>query len=95
MSVAADHENLSDLFRAVNERILDLGTPESTYANLVCECANEACTHVLRMTPAECEVLRAEPHLYAVVPGHDRPASEEVVRRTDRFVLVRAVALQP
>ena len=89
---AAAHEHVSELFRAVNERILELGAPESGHAELVCECRDEACTHMLRMTPAECEALRSEPHLYAVVPGHDRAGSEEVVRRTDRFVLVRAVA---
>jgi hypothetical protein len=80
----------SDLFRAVNERILELGAPAFGEADFICECADEACTRVLRMTFGEYQAMSSAPALHAVVPGHEQ-AGLEVFERTDRYVLVRAL----
>jgi hypothetical protein len=80
---------LSDLFRAVNDRIVELGVPPSGVADLVCECGDERCVRVMRMDVADYVALRAEPTLRAVIPGHEKP-EQEVVRRSDGFVVLRA-----
>lgn len=78
----------SELFRSVNERIRELaGTWPGTH-DFVCECEDEGCTRVLRLTEAEYESLRTEAGLFAVLPGHE-DEGDEIAGRSDRFVLVR------
>jgi hypothetical protein len=77
----------SELFRAVNERIRELaGTWDGEY-DFMCECEDEECTRVLRLTE-EYAALRADPGQFAVLPGHERRA-DEVISRGDRYVMVR------
>jgi hypothetical protein len=81
----------SELFRTVNERIRELaGSWQGTY-DFVCECDDQECTRVLRLTESEYESLRGEPGLFAVLPGHER-SGDEIAARTERFVLVRPSA---
>jgi len=75
----------------VNERILELGAPAIGVADLICECVDEGCTRVMRMTLAEYNAMRSDPSLHGVVAGHEQLGLEEVVARTDRYVLVRAL----
>jgi hypothetical protein len=81
----------ADLFRSVNERIVGLARTRSNgdLIWLICECPNDGCTQTMRMTHLEYDELRAEPGLYARVPEHDQRELEEVVGRTDRYVLFR------
>jgi hypothetical protein len=55
----------------------------------VCECDDEACMHVMRMTAAEYDSARSDPAQLAVLPGHQRPASQNVISRGVAFVLVK------
>ena len=80
------------MFRRVNERIVsDLqarragSDPE---LEIVCECSDRDCLRVLRIEVAEYEWLRLNPRRFAVLPGHEAPAVEDVVERHDRFVVV-------
>jgi hypothetical protein len=84
----------SDLFRCVNERIVDLAAPLMTpreFLWLICECPNDGCTQTMRLTRAEYDAMRVQPGLYALVPGHEQRELEEIVRRTDRYVLFRSL----
>jgi hypothetical protein len=84
----------SDLFRCVNERIADLAAPLMSTRELlwlICECPNDGCTQTMRMTRAEYDAMRSQPGLYALVPGHEQRELEDIVRRTDRYVLFRAL----
>jgi hypothetical protein len=84
----------SDLFRCVNERIVALAAPLMTPHELlwlICECPNDGCTQTMRMTGPEYDAMRVQPGLYALVPGHERREIEEIVRRTDRYVLFRSL----
>jgi hypothetical protein len=84
----------SDLFRCVNERIVDLAAPLMTARELlwlICECPNDGCTQTMRMTRREYDAMRVQPGLYALVPGHEQRELEEIVGRTDRYVLVRTL----
>lgn len=80
------------MFRRVNERIVsdlrarrDGTSPE---LEIVCECSDRDCLRVLRIEVAEYEWLRLHPRRFAVLPGHEAPAVEDVVERHDRFVVV-------
>jgi hypothetical protein len=80
---------VSDLFRAVNDRIRELKETTTGECEFVCECDDEACMHVMRMTVAEYDSARLDPAQFAVLPGHQRPASQNVLSRSERFVLVK------
>ena len=78
------------LFRQVNERLASVGGGGSTLTELelVCECSDSACLKVLTIRAAEYESLRMNPRRFAVLPGHEAPAVEDVVERHHRFVIV-------
>ena len=80
------------MFRRVNERIVsDLRARRESSApelEIVCECSDRDCLRVLRIEVAEYEWLRLNPRRFAVLPGHEAPAVEDVVERHDRFVVV-------
>jgi hypothetical protein len=77
----------SDLFHSLNDRIRELQSPMREY-DLVCECADDGCTRVMRMQDEEYETAHAEPGQFAVVPGHELTFAH-VLARTDRYVVVR------
>ena len=77
------------MFRRVNERIAaDRRDGARDELELVCECSDRDCLRVLRIEVAEYEWLRLNPRRFAVLPGHEAPAVEDVVERHDRFVVV-------
>jgi hypothetical protein len=92
MSVARLAE-ISDLFRSVNERILELSSSFLGTAEFVCECPDEHCTRAMRLTAAEYGALTVQPGLHAVLPGHERFDSVEIVARADRYVVVRTLSV--
>jgi hypothetical protein len=79
------------LFREVNERVsdLDAGFGRSAVIATVCECGDAGCFDRIDMPHAEYEALRADPATFAIVPGHDDPAVEEVVAERDGYHVVR------
>ena len=86
---------IPDLFRSVNGRILELSSPLVGTQELVCECPDERCTRAMRMTAAEHSAMAMQPGLYAVVPGHERFDSVEIVAREDDYVVVRPLSAVP
>jgi len=85
-------ELLSDLFRAVNDRIRELKSSATGECDFVCECDDEACMHVIHLTIDEYDTARHDPEQFVVLPGHQRPALQHVVTRNQRFVLVKVLA---
>jgi hypothetical protein len=76
-------------FREINER-LEEQTPDSAPELVIlCECADEDCVRRLVLDRSEYEAIRAEPTHFVVAHGHADMAIEDVVRRTDRFEVVR------
>jgi hypothetical protein len=82
------HES-SHLCRSVNERIRELEGARIGEYEFICECGDSACTQVMRMREQEYEAVRSDPSQFAVLPGHEQPRFEKVLRRTDRYSLVR------
>jgi hypothetical protein len=77
------------VFRRVNERLASAAGGDPAHElHLVCECTNADCLQTLTIELAEYEWLRQNPHRFAVLPGHEAPAVEDVVERHDRFVIV-------
>lgn len=78
------------LFRELNERVVERVSPsaEGTF-QIVCECANPACTERVALTAAEYEEAHVDPARFTVVPGHATVDVEEVVTRNERFEVVR------
>ena len=55
---------------------------------MICECGRDECERVIAITVAEYEQIRSDPIRFAVTRAHVMPDVEEVVDRTDRFVVV-------
>jgi hypothetical protein len=78
------------IFREVNERIEEVsGGAPGEHVEFLCECGSRDCTEVVALTRREYESLRADPVLFAVLPGHQIPEVEVVVAENDRFLTVR------
>ena len=80
------------VFRTVNERLEGLNQtfgPVTGRMELVCECADPSCAQMISLTEAEYESVRAEPDLFAVVPGHVAEDVERVVRGREGYDVVR------
>jgi hypothetical protein len=77
------------LFREVNERIRELeGGRIVGEHDFVCECDDDTCTGVVRMTAEEYDAVRGKVDAFAVLPGHERPGAHEVVGHRDGFIVV-------
>ena len=86
------------LIREVNERIERVAEEARPGAELerfefLCECGaggdeDIACAGRFEMTVAEYEEIRGQDDRFALVPGHENEQLEDVIRRTDRFVVV-------
>jgi transcription initiation factor TFIID subunit TAF12 len=78
------------LFREVNERVQEVSEDRATLTtDFVCECGDTKCTDTIPLRDEEYEHVRADPLLFALVPGHEIPDVEEVVAEHERFNIVR------
>jgi hypothetical protein len=78
------------LYRHVNENIRaahDEHFPQSEL-DVFCECGAIGCRHMIRMSVADYERIRAEPTYFVVAPGHDTEVVERVVARTPAYAVV-------
>ena len=78
------------LFREVNERVEEISEGASLdMIEFVCECGDAECTMTVSLTQSEYEQIRADPLLFAIMPGHVIPEIEDVVSEGERFQVVR------
>lgn len=78
------------LFREVNERVQEVSEDRATVTtDFVCECGDTACTDTIPLRDEEYELVRGDPLLFAIVPGHEILDVEEVVAENERFNVVR------
>jgi hypothetical protein len=83
-------------FRSVNERLKSAegaAGPADELLGFVCECGDAGCTARIELTRAEYARARADGKTFVLVPGHEKPDVEEVVARSDRFLMVRKFGL--
>jgi hypothetical protein len=78
------------MFRSVNERVEEVVQPgPDEEIDFLCECGNAECTGKVTLTRREYEQVRSDATQFAVVSGHEIPEIEQIVLRTDRFLVVR------
>ena len=80
------------VFREANEALRGLNEMFAAYTEkmeLVCECADGACAERITTSPSEYEEIRSDPALFAIAPGHEVAAVEEVVRKREGYDVVR------
>ena len=85
----AQNENA---FRALNESIEDSvhrRRSDEDLGGFVCECGDEDCEEIVRLQLAAYEEIRDDSRLFFVVPGHEAPDAEDVVRRGEGYFVVR------
>ena len=78
------------LFRDVNERIAETADRfDAGEAEFVCECADTGCVERVPATLDQYEEVRADGTTFMLVPGHEIPTVERVVKRPHRrFAIV-------
>lgn len=78
------------VFREVNEGIERGQWPgdEEKPVGFRCECARLGCNLLVEMTLPEYEQVRADPRHFLMIPGHELPEVESVVRREQSYVVV-------
>jgi hypothetical protein len=77
------------LFRDVNERIVESAKRvDSDVADFVCECSDPACVDRVQTTISEYEHARADATRFLLVPGHEDPEVERVVKRPSRRLAI-------
>ena len=74
-------------FRRVNEGMEAGQDPEGMLA-FVCECGRLGCNKLVELTRTEYEAVRTNPRRFAIVDGHQIEEVEDVVARTDRYIVV-------
>lgn len=79
-------------FREINDRLESdarslLGEGETI--DFVCECGRVDCALSVPLTLPEYRDVRTDDRQFAVLAGHEIPDTEDVVDRTERFVVVR------
>jgi hypothetical protein len=78
------------LFRSVNERVEEVVQPgKNEEIDFLCECGDGECVEKISLTRVEYEGVRADAAQFAIASGHEIPDIEDVVARTDRFLVVR------
>jgi hypothetical protein len=78
------------VFRAAN-RELEQATEEAGgdgVLDVLCECGQEGCSGLIRLTVAEYDGVHSQDDRFIVVPGHENPTIETVVERREAYLVV-------
>jgi hypothetical protein len=92
----AQGSETNNLFREANERIRARSSEHSDPLDRIpflCECSEERCTTIVRLTPAEYGLIRAHPDRYFTAIGHEvreGPLGEVVSTETGYVIIRRA-----
>src|SRR4051812_46372269 len=83
-----------EIARRVNEQTADDAERGALPHNLefLCECGSASCMERLPMTLGEFETVHSTDHRFAVLPGHELPDIERVIRATARYAVVEKLA---
>jgi hypothetical protein len=79
------------LFREANEKLedkvveLSLAEERTPY---LCECDDDRCTAIIRLTLAEYEAVRTNPRQFVVIPGHDSTPDRIVKEHDEGFTVI-------
>lgn len=85
----AQNENA---FRSLNEGLensIHRNRAGQDFAGFVCECGQADCEEIVRLRIADYEEIRQDSRRFFVVPGHEAPETEDVVRKGEGYFVVR------
>src|SRR5437588_482279 len=81
------------LFRMVNAEIEKLGRGPADISDrtlhIVCECSDLTCAHPLVVELEEFRRIRVDETLFVVEPGHEDAERDEIIERTQRYLVIR------
>lgn len=86
--VALNETRFRDINDQLRSELAQLSAPLERI-HFVCECGVLECREQVELTVADYESIRADPMLFAVIPGHEILKVEDVVGRGDDFLVVR------
>jgi hypothetical protein len=88
--VARNETITRDINEGIEQAHIEAGASleGAEYVRVLCECGLTECDRVLAITLAEYESVRGDPRRFAVAAGHVMADVEQVVARTDRYVVV-------
>jgi hypothetical protein len=79
------------LFRAVNDRIKELGErilDSVSELDFACECADPNCVKTISMPVTEFAAIEEVENQFVILRGHELPEVEDVVAEHDGYVIV-------
>jgi hypothetical protein len=76
------------LFRAVNERIFEIGASDADVLEILCECGDESCISTVVITVRDYERLRLDSSRFVVCEGHELADIERATERTPEYLVV-------
>jgi hypothetical protein len=81
------------IFRSINDRIEAGASPRPVEEPVVflCECARLRCSDMVELTFPEYEAVRADPHRFVLVAGHELADVEVVVDTKPGYIVVEKV----
>jgi hypothetical protein len=83
------------LFRAVNERIFEIGAKDVQTLEILCECGDESCISTVFITVRDYERLRLDSSRFVVCEGHELADIERVTERTPEYLVVEKAGRAP
>ena len=88
--VARNEATTRDINEGIEQAHTEAGSSPGAgeYVRMLCECGLTECDRLLAITLAEYEAVRADPRQFVVAADHVLADVEEVVARTDRYVVV-------
>ncbi len=87
--IAENEARFREINDRLNEDLRSLALADGETTDFVCECGMIDCTLSVSLTLGEYGRIREDSMQFTVLPGHEIPDAEDVVSRTDRFVVVR------
>jgi hypothetical protein len=75
------------VIQSINDSIRRLEHPRLGVFEFVCECPDAGCAKVMRLSRHEYDSVRAVPRRFVAL-GHERPLTQRLVTRCDRYLVV-------
>jgi hypothetical protein len=84
--IARNESGFRDLNESLGGQVHD---PSTNFAGFVCECGDMECAAILRVDIEDYERVRSDPMQFLVKPGHEIGDVEDIVERSEGFLVLR------
>jgi hypothetical protein len=81
-------------FREINKRVAELSQHwRASHPRFICECLKVECAALVSLTLSEYARVRADPTCFFVLDGHEDDDVEDVLTRSDRYLVVQKLGV--